>query len=312
MTSTSLYWDDFERRLDETVDCKNCGKNPPVRRVAIFITELCNFRCSYCNSKNKNKTLSEERFCEVVDKYGNDAIIHITGGEPSVVSWLYPRLIAYNNKYRFHLNTNAYIMPPSEYVKRIKISLDNSDPMYWNTLVGRKDAFEKVTANIKEAVKHTIVSLTYTLTHENYKSAPEFARFVKKELSGLYAVFFSVYKGTDTRFAFTNEDAEIFFEKVMPELKVELNEESVALITETINEKRRLIQGIRFPQDISEPCYLSMSERVISADGNEYTCSHLYRDGIFKTEPTKHEKCLYGCNQRLVHFNNEVSRKLKK
>jgi MoaA/NifB/PqqE/SkfB family radical SAM enzyme len=311
MATTSLYWDDFERRAIETVNCLNCGKAPPVRRVAIFITERCNFRCSYCNSKNKNKTLTEERFCEVVDKYGKDAIIHITGGEPSTVPWLFPRLIAYNNQYRFHLNTNAYIAPPSEYVKRIKISLDNSDPIYWNKLVGREGAFEKVIANIKEAVKHTVVSLTYTLTHENFAAAPEFARFVAKELNGLYAVFFSVYKGKDARFAFTDEDAESFFKDIIPKLKESLNAESIALIGETINEKRRLIQGVRFPQNINEKCYLSMSERVISPDGAEYTCSHLYRDGIYKTEPTKHEKCLYGCNQRLVHFNDEVAKKLE-
>lgn len=62
--------------------------------------------------------------------------------------------------------------------------------------------------------------------------------------------------------------------------------------------------------DLSEPCYLSMSERVIGPDGEESTCSHLYRDGIKSKEPCKHGVCRYGCNQRLVAFNNVVSGKL--
>ena len=309
----SLYWDDFERRIEETVDCVRCDKCPTVRRVAVFITDSCNFRCSYCNTGNKTQTqtLSKERFIEVVEKYGNDAIIHITGGEPSTVKWLYPLIEEYNNKYRFHLNTNAYIAPPSAFIKRLKVSLDSTDAAYWNKLVGRKDAFEKVVANIKSAIPNTVVSITYTLTKENYKNTPVFARFVKEEFPCLYATFFSVYKGNNPRFALTNEDADIFFTETIPELKKELNEESVNLIRETIDEKRRLIQGVRFAQNINNKCYLSMSERVISPSGDEYTCSHLYRDGILNKEPIKHQKCLCGCNQRLVQFNNEVEKRLE-
>jgi len=72
------------------------------------------------------------------------------------------------------------------------------------------------------------------------------------------------------------------------------------------------MQGVRFPKNSnSELCYLSMSERVIDPIGNEYTCSHMYRDGIFLKEPIKHNKCVYGCNQRLVQFNEYVSTKIR-
>ena len=60
------------------------------------------------------------------------------------------------------------------------------------------------------------------------------------------------------------------------------------------------------------PCYLSMSEKVIDWNNNEYTCSHLFRDGIFYTKPKKHDKCRYGCNRRLVMFNQDVSNRLTK
>jgi len=86
-----------------------------------------------------------------------------------------------------------------------------------------------------------------------------------------------------------------------------LNEESRALLNETLNEKFRLIEGVRFPNnDLSQPCYLSMSERVYSPEGEESNCSHLYRDGITGTGSAKCSKCQYGCNQRLVDFNNLV------
>jgi len=309
----SLYWDDFDRRAIETVNAIKTNTPLPVRRVAVFITEKCNFNCSYCNSPNlrNGKTLSKEAFEDVVSKYGDTAIIHITGGEPSVVKWLYPLLIECGDKYRFHLNTNAYLKPPAEYVKRLKVSLDHFDPVKWNEVVGRRNAFERVTNNIREASKKTVVSVTYTLTKANYKNAVEFAKFSNREFPDLYAVFFSVYKGTNPHYAFSSEDINVFFGEVLPKLKQELPKESLSLVNETIDEKVRLIQGVRFPQNACNICYLSMSERVISPSGEEFTCSHLYRDGIFKTEPTMHEKCKYGCNRRLVMFNEQVKTMLK-
>jgi MoaA/NifB/PqqE/SkfB family radical SAM enzyme len=311
MMRNSLYWDDFDRRTKEVVKSIQTNTQPKIRRVAVFITERCNFKCKYCNSANlKNgNTLTESQFQKVLDKYGDDAIIHITGGEPSVVKWLYPFIKANGDKYRFHLNTNAFIPPPAKYVKRLKISLDHFNPIIWNDIVGVKNAYENVVANIKEASKHTVVSLTYTLTKANYKNAVEFAKFSNKEFPNLYAVFFSVYKGDHPDFFFSKKDADNFFEKIYPELKKHLPRESNSLIRETLDEKRRLIQGVRFPQNDCNDCnvcYLSMSERVISPIGEEYTCSHLYRDGIYKKEPTMHDKCKYGCNRRLVMFNEQV------
>jgi MoaA/NifB/PqqE/SkfB family radical SAM enzyme len=304
--STSLYWDDFARRTEETYVAIKLGEAPPVRRVAVFITDKCNFKCKYCNHVTNPGTLTQEQFEKVVAQYGDTAIIHITGGEPSAVPWLYPYLKANGSKYRFHLNTNAYVTPPSKSVRRLKISLDSHKEDYWNALVGRK-AFSKVVANIKEASKNTVVSLTYTLSKQNYKDAVDFVKFANVEFPDLYAVFFSVYKGTNPDFLMSYDDAGDFFNNVLPELEKVMLPESLALIKETIDEKRRLIQGVRFPQNWDNPtCYLSMSERVISPTGEEYTCSHLYRDRILTKAPVKHKECLYGCNRRLVMFNERI------
>jgi MoaA/NifB/PqqE/SkfB family radical SAM enzyme len=224
---------------------------------------------------------------------------------------LYPYLQAHCNEVDFHLNTNALITPPSNAVKRLKVSLDSSDPAYWDSLVGVRGAFNRVVGNIQQACLKTVTSITYTLTHENYKGAVPFARFAREAFPGLYAVFFSVYKGTCDRFAITEEDSQEIFSNVIPSLLSELDPESAALLRETMDEKLRLSAGVRFPEtNLQEPCWLSLSERVYSWDGSVSACSHLYRDGIKNSPGEKHTKCLYGCNRRLVAFNELVSSRL--
>lgn len=306
----SKYWDDFERRVDETVEAIMTNKPLPVRRVAVFITEECNFSCSYCNGATVGKTLEQQDFLYLLQLFGDSAIMHITGGEPSVVPWLYPVLEEYADRYRFHLNTNAFYKPPAEAVKRLKISLDSCNEEQWNKTVGIQ-AFETVVNNIKYATSKTTVSLTCTLSKQTYKGVIDLAKFCKREFPDLYALFFSVYKGTDPRFVMEKRHVDEFFDEMLLDLIWELNEESRCLLSETLDEKRRIMQGIRFPQNlIARDCYLSMSERVVSPDGMMYNCSHLYRDGILHTDQEKHPRCGYGCNRRLVQFNTEVERRI--
>ncbi len=306
----SKYWDDFELRARETVGCLDNHMAPPVRRVAVFVTQQCNFRCDYCNVNFEPKTMSRDRFLAIMGRYGDGAIIHITGGEPSIVPWLYPLIKHSGDWCRYHLSTNAFIMPPYRHVKGLKVSLDSADERYWNQLVGR-NAWRTVVDNIAEASEHTVTSITYTLTAENYCQAPDFIKFARKEFPSLYAIFFSVYKGDAIRFKFTPDQVEYFFERVYPCLEAALDKESLALLYETLSEKRRLLAGLRFPDNnLDEPCYISMSERVIGPDGVESFCPHLYRDGIVGTGSKKCLKCQYRCNQRLVDFNNLVSSRL--
>jgi len=306
---SSLYWDDFERRIGETVDCLQTQRPVPIRRVAVFVTDKCNFRCHYCNVAFSHNTMPESVFRGIVDKYGDSAIIHITGGEPSLCSWLYP-LIERASGARFHLNTNAFLTPPTN-IKRLKVSLDTHKANYFNELTQRT-SFNRVVNNIKRGCEYTVTSITCTLTRENYKDAPDFMKFCRDSFPGLYAVFFSIYKGTKPRFAFQDKDVETFFNETRPLLQEQMDKESLNLFLETIDEKRRLLEGIRFPENNHGTCYLSLSERVFDTQGNEYNCSHLYRDGIMHTDNNKHRKCLYGCNRRLVAFNEEVTQILKR
>jgi sulfatase maturation enzyme AslB (radical SAM superfamily) len=306
----SLYWDNFEQRAKETIDCIKNNKQVPIRRVAIFITNRCNFRCKYCNHLITPKEMTEETFDNIIQQYGKSVIYHITGGEPTLVPWLYPYIEKHAHKYNFHLNTNAYIKP-HEGIKRIKVSLDSWNNHYWNELVG-KNAFEIVVNNIKEISKNAITSITYTITHQNIDHILEFIKWQKFELPNIYAIFFSIYKGIDSRFVLDKYDCKYFFEYLKPRMLQLLDPESSALLNETITEKFRLMENKRFPENSCNKCYISLSERVYSPEGQMYGCSHLYRDNVYITPGTKHKKCLYGCNRRLVEFNNVVQKGLEK
>lgn len=280
-------------------------------------TQGCNVHCHGCHNPetwnwDDGFKFPTEKIYQKVFEF--DKVISrfwVMGGEPSVVKWLYPVLEQYGKKCRFHLNTNAFIKPPSEHVQRLKVSLDSTDSAKWDKIVGKKGAWKRVVCNIKEACSKTVVSITYTLSKKTIDNAVEFAKFCNTEFPGLYAIFFSVYKGTDPEYKISKDDADKFYNNILPELLNELNDESRALILETIDEKRRLMEGVRFEQNsTSGTCFLSMSERVISPDGNMSTCSHLYRDGVMLNAPEKRKECKYGCNRRLVAFNEEVESRL--
>lgn len=305
----SLYWDDFEKRIKETIDCIKTQQIIPIRRVACFITNKCNFKCAYCKVKFGNEEMSKEIFNNIVRKYRNDAIIHITGGEPSVVDWLYDYLE--HQEGRFHLNTNAYMTPPKN-IARLKISLDSYKENYTDNLVGTTGAFKRIIKNIKYGSEYTITSITCVLSKENYLDLPRFVDFCNSEFPKLYAIFFSVYKGTNARFVMNSEEVNELFTKIFPKIKLKLNKESLWLLNETLDEKRRILTGERFPENkINKKCYLSLSERVFDCNGKEYRCSHLFRDNILSNNSLKTKECKYGCNRKLVRFNQEVEEKLK-
>lgn len=305
---SSLYWDDFKQREIETITCIKNQINIPIRRVCLHITNKCNFRCKYCNLQFGNNEMTQEQFSRIIHRFGKNCIYHITGGEPSLVNWLYD-FIKERKDIKFHLNTNAFIIPPDN-IKRLKVSLDTNNQKDFDSLVNRVGAFERVVENIKIKSEQIVTSITCVLSKHTYKNSPVFMEWCRKSFPKLYAVFFSCYKGTDKRFLMEQMDIDYFFNNVKPKLENVMDKESRELLHETIDEKFRLIKGCRFPEnDLLIPCYLSMSEKVFDWNG-EYNCSHLYRDGILHKDFTKHTKCLYGCNRRLVKFNQDVYAKL--
>lgn len=345
------YWDDFERRVVETVKAKNGGTVPPLRRISVHITNGCNFGCSYCNEAHFPKSISFDTFAKLVSEYSEmgGGIVHVTGGEPTVVK-KFPEYIRETAKYqnvRFHLNTNFFSSVMSDdlfkHIDRLKVSLDSAQPQYFNNLVQRKNAFEVVTSNldrlhelIKRGEVSTIVSLTYTVTKENYSHIPEFLEMYETRWPLFYASFFSSYKGTNQRFVLNQPDIDDLFNNIVPEIdRITENygDYETQKLFHASHEERTFKTSNRFPEVKSTECYLQLSELVIDENGDLSNCSHLFRDNAPKTgvnlrdghlrdlftavksvkHPVPmHPACLYGCNKKLTTFNDVVKFQLQK
>jgi len=327
------YWDNFEERINQTVDAMIKGSNPLLGRIALHITSRCNFKCDYCNEHLNNSVLPMSLFLKIVNEYSQmgGGILHITGGEPTAVKWLDEAIQNTSENVTINLNTNCYRLlkrKTYEFIDRIKVSLDTSNREYFDNLVHCSGAFDRIVANLwklSEYNKTKDVSITFTLTRENFREVPEFLSWYYRKLSRVYAIFFSIYKGTDERFLFREDDQIAFWDDVVPKMKQVFKEnddkESLWLFEHSYNQNT-LSTSCRYPENIEVPCHISKSELTINEEGNVWRCSHLFRDKVpcssynIKNESLeyihnnliqiKYSQCLIGCNLKLIHFNQEV------
>ena len=345
------YWDDFELRAHETVDAIVHGQLPPLRRLSLHSTSSCNFGCDYCSEKFGKVSMTFEMFEKLVREYSEmgGGIIHTTGGEPTVIKG-FADFIREAGKYpniAFHLNTNLYSRIITDdlypFIQRLKVSLDTVNAEYFNTLVNRKNAFERVTDNLDRVndligcgKTDTIVSLTYTTTKENYRDVAKFLDMYYKRWPNFYAVFFSAYKGTNERFALSDDDIAALFNDVVPDFDAitdKHGDPETKFLFHASHEPRTFRAVERFPEVREVPCHLQLSELVINEDGGIWNCSHLFRDkvpstglnimdghlrdifaqakGIGQCVPLS-DKCLYGCNKKLTTFNDLVQSEINK
>lgn len=343
----SKYWDLFEVRIDETVEAINKGEMPPLRRLSLHITNKCNMKCSYCNEVHTPKQLGEGLFLTLLEEYEamGGGVLHITGGEPSCVPYLWD-VLAEAGTYKnvdIHVNTNLITDIPEaalKNIKRLKVSLDSHDAEYFNALVGVPNSHETVMKNLKlindlnAKGEGPIVSLTFTMTKQNYTHIPDFLEMYYRELPNIYAVFFSAYKGTTGHFAFDDNVVQDLFDNIVPKMNeiMEANGDTESkFLFHASHEKQTFDQETRFYENGYMPCYLQLSELCVNEDGSVANCSHLYRDGVGNTDlnlhdttlpkafrlakkdygfKPLHEKCKYGCNKKLVTFNKCVHENL--
>jgi MoaA/NifB/PqqE/SkfB family radical SAM enzyme len=343
----SKYWDLFEQRIDETHNALRENTLPPLRRLSLHITNKCNMKCSYCNECHSPKQLSKELFFKLIKEYSQmgGGILHITGGEPTCVPYLFDviRDTVYYDNVDIHLNTNLMTNLPDDVIpriKRLKVSLDSHDAEYFDSLVGIPNAHQLVMKNLKKINELNsrnegpIVSITYTMTRENYKHIPNFLEMYYKELPHLYAVFFSAYKGTNERFTFTPTDIGSLFDEIVPILNHVMEsagDTESRFLFHASHDENTFDSKVRFRENMHMPCYLQLSELTVNEDGDASNCSHLYRDGVghtglnisdmslsqvfFKAKDRYaftplHDKCKYGCNKKLVAFNKKVEYEL--
>lgn len=333
------YWDSFAKRIDETVAAELKNTHPPLGRIALHITSRCNFRCDYCNEYHNGCTLPKELFAKIVQEYSQigGGILHITGGEPTMVSWLDEAIQNRPENVTINLNSNCFKLLNKEtykFIDRIKVSLDTYKEQYFDSIVHHEGAFKRIVINLWQLEnydKARDTSITYTLTKENYQDTPTFLAWCYNTLPSLYAIFFSVYKGSNKRFLFTEEDQELFWGQIAPAMKrmFEINndKESLWLFEQSYNAKT-LSSSCKYPENLNGLCYISKSELTIDEQGRVWRCSHLFRDKLppsfFNIRDTTLEEihhsldqqlypqCLTGCNLKLVRFNQEVQAKINR
>jgi len=301
----NIFWDRINERAIETISAFKEHRKPEVVRYAIHITSKCNMSCKYCNEKKSNKIMDMELFKTLCNRAGTKGIIHITGGEPMLVPWLEEEIYNHRDITRIALNTNLLNLPSERTLQsifRLKTSLDDYDRKRWNDITGGNH-FSDVVNNIKEAteiVKHT--SICYTATHQNVYRLSEFIKFCKENFPKLFSLSVSFFKGNNPYFALTQEDINELF--VASE---QMDEISKAIFLETHS-----VKGNYYPENIKIPCYLSMTERLYEENGDEYYCSHLYRDHVIPPgNPGKDNHCVTGCNARFNKYNQVVHRQLE-
>jgi len=337
------YWDLFEQRIDETIQAVKNQQIPKLRRISLHVTNKCNFNCIYCNEKHNSKELDFQQYKKIIDEYAEmgGGVLHITGGEPSLVTYIDKAIEYAYNKQNIvvNMNTNCFkLIKDSSYSKisRLKISFDTADKDKFNYLVQRKNAFQRVLSNlnhIKSLTNSPIISITCTVNAQNIKDLIEYTRFYYENMH-VYALFFSIYKGDNKKLMFLQSHRKLLFEIIYPTIKkiMQSNNDFDSLwLLENSHSQNTYQRTNRFPENKLIPCYLSLSELSIYETGKVSHCSHLSRDGIFdsnidiKKQTLKeicntklnlyksyplHLKCLYGCNLKLCKFNQDCHKKL--
>jgi len=341
------YWDLFEQRAEETITAIREHAHPALRRLSLHITNRCNMNCAYCNERHTAAEMTFPAFNKLVKEYSDmgGGVLHITGGEPTIVKFfdeIFPCVNEYPNV-ALHINTNCLkrlTIEQYRLIKRLKVSLDTTDTEYFNKITRAKNAFERVTSNLDFIHDNIvipfnvpIVSLTYTVTRQNYKQIPDFLCMYYKRWPKFYAVFFSSYKGVGNEFLLNKEEINELFSEIVPQLRTlteENNDAETKVLFDTAHDAETFDPRIRFPVNAELPCYIQLSEIAINELGDVWNCSHLLRDKIPSTGlnisngnladvvaaakkqfsvPISKE-CLFGCNRKLQTFNKYVNNKL--
>lgn len=335
----SNYWDDFQARVNNTIDCLNTGELPQLERLTVHLTESCNFHCEYCNMRFSKKTMEKSLAKKIVDEYVEmgGKTIHFTGGEPTVVPYIEEIFTYAKSKgLTVSANTNAYKRVDTENIDKFKTSFDTPYAEEFNSVVG-VGAFEKVVENMKiysREMRGKMLSITAVLNRKTYKHMLELAKFVHENFE-VYNLYYSNYKGQNPEFAFTDEEIEDMFQNYIPKVLEFFEQTSNIYSYKQLSlYKRGDFRNVecRFDENKYIPCYIQLSEMTIDVDGNCYDCSHLYRDGVkpdeiinVKNDTLKNcfrrrkeryldvenmicisEKCLNGCNKNLIGFNKAV------
>ena len=337
MIDYSNYWDDFEERVKDTVECLKRDELPCLKRLTIHLTKSCNFNCEYCNMKQEGKFMKKELCFKVIDELPSGTI-HFTGGEPTIHPDI-QEICAYakSKGLTVSCNTNGFKLIDTSNIDKLKTSFDSPYENEFNRMIG-VNAFRTVVNNLREysiSMKDKLLSITAVLNKRTYKDMIELAGFINYNFK-VYNLYYSNYKGCKPELAFTDEEVKDLFNNYIPRTLNFFKSRRMEYSFKQLRQYKPsdFKDGIRFSINKTLPCSIQLSEMVIDEEGYCHNCSHLYRDGdkdeginlkdyslmeAFKKlkEPLLNNctclspNCLTGCNPNLISFNQAVEDELK-
>jgi len=346
----SDYWRGVHERLDETIELLKSGKELPLRRLTIVSTTSCNLKCNYCNviKRLEPKILSKEKVLSVIDEARTLGLnrVHLTGGECTLVPWLCD-VISYLNSYGIDttMTTNGTAGRAEEIVKagigQIHLSLDTYRREVNDELSGTEGAYDKAIdfaeklSSLHEKEKFSFY-IHCVINRHNFMDLPRHIDFILSSfhVDGVYPM--PVKKQPDL--IMKEKDIERYHTQILPEIKTVLGKyyddaeenEVYRTVSKIFGDNKEDWQSYgsgNFPLSMRYPCYLSLQELTVGADGKVYDCLLAYYDGVkpagdLSSESLKkifrekklsvdniplYPECETGCNTFMGQFNRIAS-----
>lgn len=171
----------------------------------VNLMDKCNQNCIFCSRGGVWKKDSDEEIEKII--LSQKSSIALEGGEPTLnkdlIKWV--RLAKRNGTKDIILVTNGVMLFYKDFTKRLidegvtlfNINFPTHIEEINDKLTGTRGLFRKKVCGIKNlidlgAAKKT--RLTFVINSLNYKTMPEYVRFVKKEFPGIFYIEFNLIK----------------------------------------------------------------------------------------------------------------------
>jgi MoaA/NifB/PqqE/SkfB family radical SAM enzyme len=174
-------------------------------REVVRLGTQCNFACEFCNVLPETEKVGEADFEEAkrrVDEVaGEETILYLSGGEPTLYSYLV-KLVKYaKSKCQYVvLQTNA-LLATKELVVQLKdagldgvsINFPSHEPGTFSELTGMSERiFQGVMRGIKNLADSIPASLNLVINEKNYRKLQEYVRFASEEFPGVEVRFSAI------------------------------------------------------------------------------------------------------------------------
>ncbi|MCP3685658.1 MAG: radical SAM protein [bacterium] len=260
------------------------GKRVPLR-VLHHITERCNFRCKYCETRGDSKleldTETTKRIMNQFHKLGTTSWSF--GGAEALLRNDIGELIDHAKKLHFRVSlvTNGSLVPKKlEELRKVDVFVVSLDgPKKINDYYRGKGSFDIAMSAIKLALKNRMnVNINTTLSNNNMQYIDELVE-LSKELN-VKISFQPIYFGKDKV-----KDKNSFFEKnnYLKVLDSLIRKKRAGYPIAASESYLKLIRS--WPHKApKEPCYAAKLFFVLMQDGTLLPCGHATSEGVNVTK----------------------------